>query len=241
MVLDVTSDGAVTVLRLDRPEARNALSTQLVTELHSALLHADADPAVSAIVLHGSDPAFCSGVDLREAARDGAAYFETFLAHNCVALIGQVETLVIGAVNGAAFTAGLELALGCDFLLASDHASFCDTHVRAGVLPGGGITARLPRAVGQQRARRMSMTGEVIDAAEALRIGLVTEVVPHADLLPRALALARAAVEVPPELLLPLKAMYAASDPGLQVALATEAARAAAQTIRYDALDSLLE
>lgn len=240
MVLRTSDDGPVRLLQLDRPQARNALSAELVRALHAALLHADEDPAVAVIVLHGSDPAFCAGVDLKEAARDGAAYFDTFLTHNCVALVGQLATPIIGAVNGAAFTGGLELALGCDFLIASERAVFADTHVRAGVLPGGGLTARLPRLIGQQRARRMSLTGEVLDAAEALRIGLVTEVVAHADLLVRALALAHAAASVPAELLLPLKAMYAASDVGLDAALTAESDLAARHRIDYAALDQLL-
>ena len=93
---------------------------------------------------------------------------------------------IIGAVNGAAVTGGLELALGCDFLIASERARFADTHARVGVMPGGGLTVRLPRLIGIDRARRMSFTGDYIDAATALLWGLVVEVVPHEALLPRA-------------------------------------------------------
>jgi enoyl-CoA hydratase/carnithine racemase len=237
-VLRTEDRGAVRLLQLNRPEARNALSSALVIALHAALLAADADPAVRAVVLTGTDPAFCAGVDLKEAARDGAAYFDVFVSHNCVTLVGRLATPVIGAVNGAAFTGGLELALGCDFLLASERALFADTHVRAGVLPGGGLTARLPRVVGQQRARRMSMTGEVLDAHEALRAGLVTEVVPHPQLLDRALSLAAMAVEVPPELLLPLKQMYVASNgPALSRALQEEGRIAAENPIDHALLE----
>jgi enoyl-CoA hydratase/carnithine racemase len=230
--------GPIRLLRLNRPEARNALSAELVVALHAALVAADADDDVHAIVLTGSDPAFCAGVDLKEAARDGAAYFDVFVAQNCVALVGELATPVIGAVNGSAFTGGLELALGCDFLVASEHALFADTHVRAGVLPGGGLTARLPRAIGQQRARRMSMTGEVVDATEALRLGLVTEVVPHGRLLGRALELATAVAEVPAELLLPLKEMYDASQaPSLSHALEQEGRIAASHPIDHAQLE----
>lgn len=237
-VLRIEDRGAVRVLQLHRPEARNALSTELVVALYAALLEADVDESVNVIVLTGSDPAFCAGVDLKEAARDGAAYFDTVVAHNCVALVGELSTPVIGAVNGAAFTGGLELALGCDFLLASDRAVFADTHVRAGVLPGGGLTARLPRAVGPQHARRMSMTGEVLGASDALRLGLVTEVVPHLELLPRALAVAAAVAEVPPAFLLPLKQMYVASDgPGLTHALEQEGRIALASPIDHARLE----
>jgi enoyl-CoA hydratase/carnithine racemase len=233
-VLEVHDDDGVRVLRLRRPEARNALSAELVVALHEALLQADADPAVRVLVLTGVDPAFCSGIDLKEAARDGAAYFDTVVAHNCVAAVGELATPVIGAVNGPAFTGGLELALGCDVLLASDRALFADTHARAGVLPGGGLTARLPRAVGAQWARRMSFTGEVVDAATALRIGLVTEVVPHERLLGRALDLARLMTDVPAELLLPLKQMHLGSDgPALAHALAGEQRIAGEQVIDH--------
>ena len=89
-----------------------------------------------------------------------------------------MRTPIIGAINGATFTGGLEMALGCDFLIASERAVFADTHARVGILPGGGMTARLPQLVGLAMARRLSMTGEVVDAARAERIGLVTEVVP---------------------------------------------------------------
>jgi enoyl-CoA hydratase len=236
-VLRTSDVGAVRVLTLNRPEARNALNGQLVRHLYDALHEADEDPGVAVIVLHGADPAFCAGVDLKEAAREGPAYFEVFDTHNCVALVGELLTPVIGAVNGATFTGGLELALGCDVLIASDRALFADTHLRAGVLPGGGLTARLPRVVGHQRARRMSLTGEVLDATQALRVGLVTEVVPHEDLLGRALALAQTVAEVPPELARTLKAMYQASDaPGLAHALASESALATEQHLDHSAL-----
>ncbi|MDT7549905.1 MAG: hypothetical protein QOE84_2299 [Actinomycetota bacterium] len=235
----VEERGRVRVLRLNRPDARNALSSDLVVALHTALLAADQDDAVGAVVLTGSDPAFCAGVDLKEAVQDGAAYFDVFLDHDCIGVVGQLTTPVIGAVNGPAFTGGLELALGCDFLVASERAVFADTHARVGVLPGGGMTARLPRAVGGQRARRMSLTGEVIDAAEALRIGLVTEVLPHARLLPRAIELAAAVAELPADVVLPLKQMYVASDgPGLAHALAEEDRIASSQRIDHDGLEA---
>jgi len=124
----------------------------------------------------------------------------------------------IGAVNGATFTGGLELALGCDFLIASDRAIFADTHARVGILPRGGMTARLPLVVGGAQARRMSMTGQVIDAATAERIGLVTEVVPHDRLMARVMDCARAIAEVPPDTVRGLMEMYvaqAAVAPGL--------------------------
>jgi enoyl-CoA hydratase len=213
---------AVRILTLNRPGARNALSGDLIRDLYDALRAADSDPAVRAVVLTGSDPAFCAGVDLKEAARDGQAYFDLYETHDCIGQVAQMSTPVIGAINGAAFTGGLEIALGCDFLIGSERAALADTHVRVGVLPGGGMTVRLPMFVGESYARRMSMTGEIIGAEQALRIGLLTEVVPHADLLPRAVELGQRIAEVDPRMMLGIKRMYvggAAShvDPALDV------------------------
>lgn len=218
--------GPVRTITMNRPETRNALSGGLITALFAALTAADTDPAVHAVVLTGADPAFCAGVDLKEAARDGAAYFAQFESRNCITQVAQMRTPVIGAVNGAAFTGGLEIALGCDFLIASDRALFADTHVRVGVLPGGGMTAHLPQFVGQAWARRLSMTGEVLDAAAALRLGLVTEVVPHAELLDRSLAVAEQIAEVDPRTMIALKETYSAG-----AAVLTEPAIAAEKRV----------
>lgn len=207
--------GAVRVLTLNRPEARNALNGELISALYRALLDADADGAVRAIVLTGADPAFCAGVDLKQAASEGAAYFRRFDEENCIGQAALMRTPIIGAVNRAAFTGGLELALGCDFLVASDRAVFADTHVRVGVLPGGGLTARLPQLVGPAHARRMSMTGEIVDAARAERIGLVSEVVPHDGLRDRTVELATAIAEVPAHAMTDLKRIYTESADSL--------------------------
>jgi enoyl-CoA hydratase/carnithine racemase len=115
---------------------------------------------------------------------------------------------VIAAVNGAAITGGLELALGCDFIIASERAFFGDTHVRVGVFPGGGMTVHLAEVIGVRRARQMSYTGELVDAREALRIGLVNEVLDHDQLLPRARELAAATAAADPALLNDLRAAY---------------------------------
>ena len=181
----------VRLITLNRPEARNALSTELTDRLVEALHAAEDDPEVRAVVLTGADPAFCAGVDLREAGvsglpRDGVIDPGTspwWVLHN-------MTTPVIGAVNGPAITGGLELVLQCTFLLASERAVFGDTHARVGVHPGGGLTGLLPQAVGLRKAREMSLTGNFIDAAEAHRLGLVNHVVQHEDLLPTSLRLA---------------------------------------------------
>lgn len=219
---------AVRVLTLNRPAARNALSGELISALYRALLDVDADDSVRVAVITGADPAFCAGVDLKEAVRDGAGYFRRFEQEDCVRQVALVRKPVIGAVNGAAFTGGLEIALGCDFLIASERALFADTHVRVGVLPGGGLTARLPRLVGSGWARRMSMTGEVVDAARAERIGLVTEVAAHNELRDRALGLAAAVAEVPAVPMLALTRIYteaAASQLGPALEIETAISR----------------
>ncbi|MBV5245049.1 enoyl-CoA hydratase [Mycolicibacterium sp. PAM1] len=219
LVLTADHDG-VRVITLNRPAARNALSRDLIRATYTALTSADDDDAVRAVVLTGADPAFCAGVDLKEAARDGLSYFAEFRTQSCIAAVAAMRTPVVGAINGATFTGGLEMALGCDFMIASERAVFADTHARVGILPGGGMTARLPQLVGAAMARRLSMTGEVVDAARAERIGLVTEVVAHQHLLQRAIDLAHQIAEVPRPTMRGLKEIYTAGasavvDPAL--------------------------
>ena len=199
----------VRLITLNRPEARNALSTELMDRLVEALHAAENDPEVRAVVLTGADPAFCAGVDLREAGasglpRDGVIDPKAspwWVLHN-------MTTPVIGAVNGAAITGGLEIALQCTFLLASERAVFGDTHARVGVHPGGGLTGLLPQAVGLRKAREMSLTGNFIDAAEAHRLGLVNHVVQHEDLLPMSLRLAGDIASGDPRTMAALNATY---------------------------------
>ena len=230
--------GGVRMLTLNRPEVRNALNAGLVRALHAALLRADADEEVRVLVLTGADPAFCAGVDLKEAARDGGAYFRRLDTADAISQVGRVAKPVVGAINGPVFTGGLELALGCDFLIASDRAVFADTHARIGLLPRGGMTARLPLAVGGAWARRMSLTGQVIDASLAERIGLVTEVVPHGRLLPHVMDCALAMAEVPPATAAALKQAYdRGAGTTLRPALAYEREVAAQQDPDFAGLE----
>jgi enoyl-CoA hydratase len=156
--------GGVMTVTFDRPNARNALTLAMRRRLEELCATVDQDEGVQVVVITGTDPAFCAGADVKEIAALGAS------------------KPVIGAVNGPCITGGLEIALSCDFLIASDHARFADTHARLGVLPRWGMSALLPRAVGVRRAKELSATGVVIDAAEAHRIGLVNHVVPHDQL-----------------------------------------------------------
>jgi enoyl-CoA hydratase len=226
----IADHGPVRVLTLNRPASRNALSRDLIRAAYTALTEADADEGVRAVVLTGTDPAFCAGVDLKEAQRDGLKYFEEFRSQSCIAAVAKMRTPIVGAINGATFTGGLEMALGCDFLIASERAVFADTHARVGILPGGGMTARLPQFVGLAMAHRLSMTGEVVDAVRAERIGLVTEVVAHDQLLDRAIELAAQVADVPGPVMLGLKEIYTAGTAAvIDPALAAEAKIAFAQ------------
>src|SRR5688572_30058433 len=184
VLLDV-ADG-VAVLTLNRPEARNALSPELISQLQQRCAQCDARDDVSAMVLTGADPAFCGGIDLKRLAAGTSG---------AIGLIGGGPFLphrkpIIGAINGAAVTGGLELALACDFLIASERARFADTHARVGVMPGWGLTVALPQAIGLRRAKQMSFTGNYVDAPTALSWGLVNEVVAHDQLVARARQLA---------------------------------------------------
>src|SRR6185437_9972307 len=144
-----------------------------------ALADAESDDAVDVIILTGADPVFCAGLDLKELG-------DSSQLPDISPQWPPMAKPVIGAVNGAAVTGGLEIALYCDILIASEQARFADTHARVGLLPTWGLSVRLPQKVGVGLARRMSMTGDYLSAADALRAGLATEVVPHDQLLPTA-------------------------------------------------------
>jgi enoyl-CoA hydratase len=194
LVLVEVADEVATVT-LNRPDARNALNRALRKALPTALLELDERDDVAAIVLTGADPAFCAGLDLKELAAGGDALRETGATGEADPSrrgpFPDMATPVIGAVNGVAITGGFELALACDFLIASDRARFADTHARVGIMPGWGLTVLLPEAVGFRRAKQLSTTGNFLDAATALDWGLVNEVVPHDELLPRCQQLGR--------------------------------------------------
>jgi enoyl-CoA hydratase len=195
-VLSLDVAERVATVTLDRPAARNALSRELRRELARTMRDLDADDEVDVVILTGADPAFCAGLDLKElgAAPDPSALAEVLAPDEGPpaerGLFPPIGKPVIGAVNGVAITGGLELALQCDLLVASERAAFADTHTRVGIMPGGGLTVLLPQAVGVRRAREMSSTGNFVDAATALAWGLVNHVVAHDDLLPFARRLA---------------------------------------------------
>jgi enoyl-CoA hydratase len=171
--------GEIALVTLNRPARRNALSAALLASLRASLGELNADTAVRAIVLTGADPAFCAGLDLTELGQPGGPLSSAASGP----VLPPLSKPLIGAVNGAAITGGLELALACDFLIASERSSFADTHARIGIMPGWGLTVQLPAAVGLRRAKEMSATGNFVDARTALEWGLVNHVVSHAELL----------------------------------------------------------
>src|SRR5579864_3175841 len=205
-ILLVDTDASTAVVTLNRPEARNALNPELVAAVKGAVADLDAQDDVRAIILTGADPAFCAGVDLKQLASAPRATVP--LPHESFEPLPPHRTPVIGAINGAAVTGGLELALACDFLLASERATFADTHARVGVMPGWGLTVRLPQLVGVNRAKQISFTGDYIGAARAFEWGLVNEVVPHDQLLPRALEIGATIATIPAANVQEIRAMY---------------------------------
>jgi enoyl-CoA hydratase len=189
----VARDGAVATLTLNRPDKLNALNEKLLVELRDALAHLAEDRGVTALILTGAgEKAFAAGADIARMADMSAAEARGFaeLGHAVGARIEQAHFVVIAAVNGFALGGGCELALACDFIYASDKAKFGQPEVNLGVIPGFGGTQRLARRVGIGRARELCYTGDTVDAAEALRIGLVNAVVPHAELMTRVRAVA---------------------------------------------------
>ena len=175
-ILLIDTRDRVRTLTLNRPQSRNALSSELRRRFFAALRDAETDDAVDVVILTGADPVFCAGLDLKELG-------DTTELPDISPQWPPMTKPVVGAINGAAVTGGLELALYCDILIASEQARFADTHARVGLLPTWGLSVRLPQKVGVGMARRMSLTGDYLAAADALRAGLVTEVVPHDRLL----------------------------------------------------------
>lgn len=174
-VLLVDTRDRIRTLTLNRPGSRNALSAALRGRLFESLRDAESDDGVDVVVLTGADPVFCAGLDLKELG-------DTTELPDISPKWPPMSKPVIGAINGPAVTGGLEIALYCDILIASEQARFADTHARVGLMPTWGLSVRLPQKVGVGMARRMSMTGDYLSAEEALRCGLVTQVVPHGEL-----------------------------------------------------------
>jgi enoyl-CoA hydratase/carnithine racemase len=175
----------VAYVTLNRPTALNALSTALRRDLQQVFVDLQADPDVRLVVMTGAGRAFCAGADIKEWREPGSAVEdrEERLRLNFWHTMGRCEHPIIAAINGYALGGGCELAMCCDIRIASDHAQLGLTEVTLGIIPGGGGTQRLPRLIGRGKALELILTGKRIDAHEALRLGLVEQVVPHDQLM----------------------------------------------------------
>jgi enoyl-CoA hydratase len=195
----VETHGRVGLIRLNRPQALNALNQALIDELNIALGLFEKDAAIGAVVLTGSDKAFAAGADIKEMR--SKSYMDAFLEDFLTSWEGvsRLRKPIIAAVAGFALGGGCELAMMCDFILAADTAKFGQPEIKLGIIPGAGGTQRLTRFVGKSKAMEMCLTGRMMDAAEAERAGLVSRVIPAEGLVEEALktAAAIAALSLP--------------------------------------------
>ncbi len=185
----VEIDAGIATVTLNRPDALNALSSGLRAAIFETFERLTADQSVEVGILTGAGRAFTVGLDLKELGGEKSS--DTTGNQDLSLAVAAFDRPIIGAINGFAITGGFELALMCDFLIASTEAKFADTHARVGVVPGWGLSQRLPRLIGINRAKELSLTGNFLDAQTALDWGLVNRVVAAEDLLPTCLGLAR--------------------------------------------------
>ncbi len=222
-LLESSLDGHVALLHLNRPEARNALSPELMEALASELERLDPDPEVRCVVIAGSEKVFAAGADIKAMAERS---FADALRHPAASFwrrLAAIKTPMVAAVSGYALGGGCELALACDMIVASETAVFGQPEIQLGIIPGGGGTQRLARAIGKQRAMEYVLTGRRFDANEARELGLVNEVVDAEHWLEEALDLARTVAERPPiATRLGKQAVLAAEETALSAGLENE-------------------
>ncbi|MFL5906907.1 MAG: enoyl-CoA hydratase-related protein [Solirubrobacterales bacterium] len=218
--METSVDGAVAVCRLNRPEARNALSPELMEELAGTLEELDVDEGVRCIVIAGSDEAFAAGADIASLAE---RTFQEALVSPSAAFWNRVaacRTPLVAAVSGWALGGGCELALICDLIVAAETAEFGQPEITLGIIPGGGGTQRLARVAGRQRAMELVLTGRRFGAEEAKQIGVVNEVAPEGEWLERAIDLAQRIARRPPiAVRLAKQAVLAADETSLAAGL----------------------
>ena len=190
-IIIIRREGRVGILQLNRPAQLNALNDELMDALGAALLDMDADDAIGGIIVTGSSKAFAAGADI--SAMQSKTYMEAFrqnfIGRNWETIL-RVRKPVIAAVAGYALGGGCELAMMCDFIIAADNAKFGQPEIKLGIIPGAGVTQRLPRAVSKSKAMDMVLTGRMMDAVEAERAGLVSRIVPLEKLEEEAIAAA---------------------------------------------------
>jgi enoyl-CoA hydratase len=199
-------EGSTALITLNRPERHNSICQDLLINLYNYIDEVARNDEIKVAVITGNGKSFCSGIDLSVIGKDnildprgdGKDLPDVFAACN---------KPIIGAINGNTITGGFELAMQCDFLIASENARFIDTHAKVGIHPGWGMTQLLQQAVGQRMAKQLSFTCKPLSAQDALRCGLVNEVVPHAELIPRVKKIAQDICEINYGIMMQMKAL----------------------------------
>jgi len=222
VLLERPADGVV-LLRINRPEVRNALNLEVRKLLAKHLAELGEDSTTRAVVLTGSEKSFAAGADIREMAEAGTIEILQRGTHKLWRAIAGCPKPVVAAVSGYALGGGCELAMTCDIIVAGESARFGQPEVNIGIIPGGGATQRLTRAVGKYKAMKYILTGELFSSREALDMGLVSEVVPDPEVEGRAIDLARQIAALPPlAIQLAKEAVLAGMEAPLSTALALE-------------------
>jgi len=219
-VLFSVNDG-VAKITLNRPERKNAINQALLTELYNKIEYVAIEDDIKAAVITGNGKAFCSGVDLKALEKGENLFDPRGDGKGMVEIFNSCSKPIIGAVNGYAITGGFEIALNCDFLIASENAVFKDTHALVGIHPGWGMSQLLSQAVGRRMAKQISMTCEGISAEKAMMCGLVNEVVPLDELMKRTEQIAKMIAGVNQDIMLKMKKLcelgdYKSIEEGLQ-------------------------
>ena len=236
------------IVSLNRPDNMNALSRELREDFVKAFELCQSDEAIRVVIVTGKGKAFCAGFDLKELSDPNAGSADQTGDNTIARAMEAFDGPVIGAINGHAITGGFELALACDVLIASENARFADTHARVGILPGWGLSQRLPRLIGISRAKELSLTGRPLFADEALAWGLVNRVVPADELLPNAIGMAQAMCSCVPHIMRDYKKLI---DDGFSMllkdamvyeeAVAIESAKNAAASMLADRREAVIE
>jgi enoyl-CoA hydratase len=222
-VLVERPEDGVALVRVNRPEARNALNMATRKALAAVFETLHDDPSARAIVLTGNEQAFAAGADLKEFVDTGAIEILRRRSERYWNAVARTPQPVIAAINGYALGGGLELAMCCDVIIAGESAKLGQPEVRVGIMPGAGGTQRLTRAVGKFHAMRICLTGRPVSAAEAYQIGLVSQMVPDAQVVDSALEMARDLARLPPLAVMQIKeAILAGQDASLEAALVLE-------------------
>ena len=233
-------DGGIAIITLNRPDRLNAINYQLAIELDGLVAEIEEDPDARVVILTGAGRGFCAGADIKAMADPNAKPLPVGRRYTFFNRLEDMGKPVIAAINGACNGGGLEIALCCDFRIASEEATFGLGEVKLGVIPAAGGTARLPRLIGIGRAKEFLYFGNRVNAQEALRIGMINKVVPPAELLPEAKRWAAELVERPP---LSLKALKFCVNVGMQMDLASaveyEAKQAAILTKTEDVVEGM--